>query len=118
MACVRKRRGKWVVDYGDAAGVRRWVTCETRREAEDVRDSKRREARQATRPVVDPDITVIAYAERWLGLLAVGVKPRTLTMYRSYLNLHLLPVFGATKVRRSEERRVGKECRSRWSPYH
>ena len=22
------------------------------------------------------------------------------------------------KCRRSEERRVGKECRSRWSPYH
>ena len=22
------------------------------------------------------------------------------------------------KFRRSEERRVGKECRSRWSPYH
>ena len=21
-------------------------------------------------------------------------------------------------LRRSEERRVGKECRSRWSPYH
>ena len=24
----------------------------------------------------------------------------------------------STGVRRSEERRVGKECRSRWSPYH
>ena len=24
----------------------------------------------------------------------------------------------ATKMNRSEERRVGKECRSRWSPYH
>ena len=24
----------------------------------------------------------------------------------------------ATKLERSEERRVGKECRSRWSPYH
>ena len=23
-----------------------------------------------------------------------------------------------TIVKRSEERRVGKECRSRWSPYH
>src|ERR1022692_4475817 len=23
-----------------------------------------------------------------------------------------------TRLRRSEERRVGKECRSRWSPYH
>ena len=22
------------------------------------------------------------------------------------------------RTRRSEERRVGKECRSRWSPYH
>src|SRR3712207_9146849 len=24
----------------------------------------------------------------------------------------------ADHIRRSEERRVGKECRSRWSPYH
>ena len=24
----------------------------------------------------------------------------------------------AAYARRSEERRVGKECRSRWSPYH
>ena len=24
----------------------------------------------------------------------------------------------ATVIERSEERRVGKECRSRWSPYH
>src|SRR5256886_9131117 len=28
----------------------------------------------------------------------------------------LVPTSGA--IRRSEERRVGKECRSRWSPYH
>ena len=26
--------------------------------------------------------------------------------------------FGMTGAERSEERRVGKECRSRWSPYH
>ena len=25
---------------------------------------------------------------------------------------------GYTYLTRSEERRVGKECRSRWSPYH
>ena len=25
---------------------------------------------------------------------------------------------GNTNIYRSEERRVGKECRSRWSPYH
>src|SRR3712207_9046649 len=28
------------------------------------------------------------------------------------------PRRGAAAVARSEERRVGKECRSRWSPYH
>src|SRR5256885_14774390 len=26
--------------------------------------------------------------------------------------------FQAVEQKRSEERRVGKECRSRWSPYH
>ena len=26
--------------------------------------------------------------------------------------------FGSAAFARSEERRVGKECRSRWSPYH
>ena len=31
--------------------------------------------------------------------------------------METLPFTSATK-RRSEERRVGKECRSRWSPYH
>ena len=29
-----------------------------------------------------------------------------------------LPAFAASPTARSEERRVGKECRSRWSPYH
>src|SRR2546422_8305670 len=28
------------------------------------------------------------------------------------------PAVGAPAPDRSEERRVGKECRSRWSPYH
>src|SRR5256885_14869969 len=27
-------------------------------------------------------------------------------------------VYGEQWIKRSEERRVGKECRSRWSPYH
>src|SRR2546428_12189531 len=31
---------------------------------------------------------------------------------------HIGIVFQAYNLFRSEERRVGKECRSRWSPYH
>ena len=33
-------------------------------------------------------------------------------------DLALRPVITQVCARRSEERRVGKECRSRWSPYH
>src|SRR2546429_9585198 len=29
-----------------------------------------------------------------------------------------LAALGVLDIHRSEERRVGKECRSRWSPYH
>ena len=32
--------------------------------------------------------------------------------------LHLVSRIRSNAVARSEERRVGKECRSRWSPYH
>src|SRR5260221_7148861 len=38
---------------------------------------------------------------------------------RPFSDYMLLRFFQALKFsRRSEERRVGKECRSRWSPYH
>lgn len=91
MACIRKRRGKWVVDYRDAAGIRRWNTCQTRRAAEDVLTEKLRESRQPSRPAVDPDITVAAYAERWLTLIAATVKPRTVESHEGALRCHILP---------------------------
>jgi hypothetical protein len=34
MGCIRKRRGKWVADYRDPSGRRRWITRDTRKEAE------------------------------------------------------------------------------------
>src|SRR3712207_9401538 len=40
-----------------------------------------------------------------------GSRPRTLTTTAGDLELRIPKL-------RSEERRVGKECRSRWSPYH
>ena len=30
MACIAKRRGKYIVDYRDPLGVRRSITCETK----------------------------------------------------------------------------------------
>ena len=55
-----------------------------------------------------------------VGLLALGSRPaRRGLSVESLEDLRAIPwVFAWTQARRSEERRVGKECRSRWSPYH
>src|ERR1043166_6137820 len=50
-------------------------------------------------PTLGPDATGVG----WVYQYAVVAKNRSLAELRSL---------------RSEERRVGKECRSRWSPYH
>src|SRR5687767_15818516 len=72
---------------------------------------------------------------RLVGWIAIGILLITgvLNLYfRGVLNADLWsPVFWGTRFgrflglklaailgMRSEERRVGKECRSRWSPYH
>ena len=98
MACIRKRRGHWVTDYRDGGGVRRWRTFGTKRDAEDFLAKTIPEVRQCKRAVVPTTITVAAYAERWLGLIASTVKPRTLASYTGMVRLHLLPAFGAWRV--------------------
>src|SRR3712207_9106711 len=52
-----------------------------------------------------------------LLLIAVEYSVLTVTTIILLLSITLLTI-GVERVARSEERRVGKECRSRWSPYH
>ena len=48
------------------------------------------------------------------GLKAVSSS----LMFKSSIASNLSPKIKPSTDLRSEERRVGKECRSRWSPYH
>src|SRR3989441_1615920 len=48
----------------------------------------------------------------WLGNSRADTKPKRPTMALIGFLCSL------SSTNRSEERRVGKECRSRWSPYH
>ena len=98
MACIRKRREKWVVDYRDHAGQRKWVTCDTRREADQELSKAIRETRQLTRAIADPNITVKDYSDRWLEIIEATVKPRTLDSYTQNLALYILPRFGKMKL--------------------
>ena len=58
---------------------------------------------------------VAAMADGCLGMMALGAKEVTgddkFKLGKAYTLRKLADL-------RSEERRVGKECRSRWSPYH
>ena len=64
----------------------------------------------------------------WLGRDAFGKRKKQprFTAFESIYLLAFLALLGVQLVltitmdptTRSEERRVGKECRSRWSPYH
>ncbi len=98
MACITKRRGKWVVDYRDGGGVRRWRTFATKREAEDHLAEIIPGSRQRRRSVVPVTITLEHYAQRWLHLISSTVKPRTLASYAGMVRLHLLPAFGTWRV--------------------
>jgi hypothetical protein len=81
MACIRKRHEKWMVACRDAAGVRRWKTCGTKQAAEDEYAKLLPATRQASQPAVNPNLTVGECANRWLGLIAAMVRPRTPASY-------------------------------------
>jgi len=107
MACIRKRRGKYVVDYYDARRERRWITCDTKGEAEDRLAEKLREAKLLSGAVcADPDITVAEFFAQWIDKVALTSKPRTAETYRDYFRLHVLPEFGGLKVRMLHRARI------------
>ena len=50
------------------------------------------------------------------GALLVAVFALEWALFQHDFNVEYVAAY--TSRNRSEERRVGKECRSRWSPYH
>src|SRR5258706_9974106 len=97
----RGRPGKWLADYRDGAGVRRWRTFDTKREAEAFLDRERPRARQHTGHAgVSPRVTVKDYATRWLDLVdqLPKLKPATKYTYRTVLERVWLPKIGHVQL--------------------
>ena len=61
-------------------------------------------------------------SEKWKGVMEHADLPEIKDSYKNR-GINLVCIrnrwsFRTAEDLRSEERRVGKECRSRWSPYH
>ena len=60
------------------------------------------------------------FVVRWMELESViqsEVRQKEKNKYHMLMHIYGIYKNGSDEPR-SEERRVGKECRSRWSPYH
>src|SRR5204863_5816071 len=74
--------------------------------------------------VPNPDEAVPSFVSGAMAKAGKGLLEGTLQAGTSAVSDKLLDLVGlggksaADKGKRSEERRVGKECRSRWSAYH
>src|SRR5262245_34136030 len=97
MACVVKRRGKWVVDFRDQNNKRRWETYETRREADDALAKRIGEVKRgAYRAAVDLPTFAIVAAD-WLTEKRERAAG-TVRGYQVQLDHHLLPRFGPIRI--------------------
>src|SRR2546426_8715882 len=65
----------------------------------------------------DLDAKVARHVERQRAPSAASLNYR-FTWLKLQLAAHVVHLGELGVFERSEERRVGKECRSRWSPYH
>jgi integrase len=99
MACVKKRRGKWVLDFRDNTGRRRWETYETRKEADDALAVRVRELRRGTYCPPAQIPTVKEIAEAWLTAKAgEGLKPSTISGLENHVHDHIIPALGSMRL--------------------
>jgi integrase len=102
MACVRKRRGKWIIDYYDQFGRRHWETVGTnKKEAEEKLAEKTIEIRKGSYNPASAKITVNEYAKSWLGTYAQvnNLKASTVKSYGQCLSKYILPALGGLQLR-------------------
>jgi integrase len=119
MACIRQRRGVWILDYRDRGSIRRTPSfpSEEAAMAEALRVGAFRRSRgPRSRSAVDPAITVAAYAPRWLAAIAPLLKPRAYEAHAQAVQHYLVPQLGAARVtdlRRRDVIAFLTHCRAR-----
>lgn len=95
MACIKKRRGKWVVDWRDSKGRRHWETKPAKKAAQD-RLAEILSGDQPEQPIETRSFE--EYGNWWLENVAKGaIKASTYQEYQSALKNHVYPALGAVQ---------------------
>ena len=98
---IRKRVGKtgtrWLVDYYDSNGKRRFITCQSQREAKD-KEAELRNRRAKGDIIIPSKMTFRELTEGWVE--RKGLKPSTARAWGSRLKHHILPQFGDISVQK------------------
>lgn len=101
MACVRFRRGRWVIDFYDQDGIRRWHTMpkgSTKKDANIKKGTLEKKVQQGA--YVAPKSMPLSseVADDWLGVKKPNIRHSTYEQYKGHVDNHLKPFFEKYKI--------------------
>ena len=89
MACIAKRRNRWVIDFYDNQGRRRWKTLPKGTPKKKAREAMREIEDQVARGIYLPDRKIPTFskvAKDWLEYKKPNVRESTLKCIKGILN--------------------------------
>jgi integrase len=101
MACVRKRRDRWVIDFYDQEGVRRWQTLPkgiNKKEANEKLGELEKKIRQGTYTPIKELPNFSNVADNWLVSKKPDIRHSTHRQYKGHVENHLKPYFNRVKI--------------------
>ena len=101
MACVRYRRGRWVIDFYDQDGIRRWHTMPKGSSRRDANEKCGEIERQVRYEVFVPPKKMPLFAtvaDDWLEVKKPNIRHSTYEQYKGHVDNHLKPFFEKYKI--------------------
>jgi len=111
MACIARRRGRWVVDFRDQEGVRRWESYRTRDEAKAALERRLGQVRKSTYTSPTQLPTLADVADGWLASKA-DRRPSTRATWENHVHVHVIPRLGSLRVDQVTVRDVEERLRN------
>jgi len=103
MACIAKRRNRWVIDFYDNKGKRRWQTLPEGSTKTDARRVLREIEDKIDKGIFIPQKNLpvfSAVADMWLIAKRPNIRHSTYKQYKGHINNHLKPYFEGRRINR------------------